>query len=226
MSTPTANVAQHLERTTDAGKLDLLTAMLVSEAQTEANGGPPMPLTIVFVERKTRCDETAEALNGDGVRAVALHGGLSQWEREGALRDFSSGQVKVLIATDVASRGLDIKGAARRAALFLSPSPPPPHTHTHAPRPAIRCALQNKRRACSALLPNPSFSHPKPFPTSKLPNPLPPPPPTPQASGTSSTWTCPSRSRTTCTASAARVRGSRGRAAARRALRARGGLKA
>jgi superfamily II DNA/RNA helicase len=41
-------------------------------------GGPPMPLTIVFVERKNRCDEVAQALAAEGVPAAALHGGLSQ----------------------------------------------------------------------------------------------------------------------------------------------------
>lgn len=41
-------------------------------------GAPAMPLTIVFVERKNRCNEVAEALNAEGVPALPLHGGLSQ----------------------------------------------------------------------------------------------------------------------------------------------------
>jgi ATP-dependent RNA helicase DDX5/DBP2 len=69
-----------------------------------------MPLTIVFVERKSKCDEVAAALQSEGVPAVALHGGLDQWQRESALKDFSAGLAKVLVATDVASRGLDVKG--------------------------------------------------------------------------------------------------------------------
>jgi ATP-dependent RNA helicase DDX5/DBP2 len=44
----------------------------------EQQGGPPMPLTIVFVERKTKCDEVAAALREDGIPANALHGGLGQ----------------------------------------------------------------------------------------------------------------------------------------------------
>lgn len=80
------------------------------EMQQSSSGGPPMTLTIVFVERKSKCDEVAEALNAEGVPSAALHGGLTQWEREAALKDFSEGKVKVLIATDVASRGLDVKG--------------------------------------------------------------------------------------------------------------------
>ena len=54
--------------------------------------------------------QVAELLRLAGLRAAALHGGLSQGEREGALRDFTKGDVLVLVATDVASRGLDIKG--------------------------------------------------------------------------------------------------------------------
>eukprot|EP00877_Chromochloris_zofingiensis_P000286 jgi/Chrzof1/10258/Cz04g34160.t1 len=110
VSVPTANVAQSLERTTEAQKLELLTALLQEEMQQSSSGGPPMTLTIVFVERKSKCDEVAEALNAEGVPSAALHGGLTQWEREAALKDFSEGKVKVLIATDVASRGLDVKG--------------------------------------------------------------------------------------------------------------------
>lgn len=110
VSTPTANVAQTLEHANDGTKLDLLGALLGEEMHASESGGPPMPLTVVFVERKTRCDEVAAALNEEGIPAVALHGGLGQNERENALKSFSQGTVKVLVATDVASRGLDIKG--------------------------------------------------------------------------------------------------------------------
>ncbi|MEW5298857.1 MAG: hypothetical protein WDW36_001934 [Sanguina aurantia] len=110
VSTPTANVAQTLEHSPEIDKLSLLIALLMEENSSEERGGPPMPLTIVFVERKSKCDGVAQALREEGLKAQALHGGLSQNDRESALRDFTRGVVKVLVATDVASRGLDIKG--------------------------------------------------------------------------------------------------------------------
>ena len=112
VSTPTANVSQHLEKVVEAAKLDRLCQLLLEE-QAEANTlGRPLPMTVVFVERKTKCDEVAELLTGEGIPAVALHGGRSQGEREHALASFAAGKVPVLVATDVASRGLDVKGIA------------------------------------------------------------------------------------------------------------------
>ena len=78
VSTPTANVAQTLERCEEPQKVELLCALLGEEMAAETTGGPPMPLTVVFVERKTRCDEVAAALCADGIPAVPLHGGLGQ----------------------------------------------------------------------------------------------------------------------------------------------------
>ena len=95
VSTPTANVTQALQKTTDAQKLDDVAAVLLEEARQAESSGQPMPLTIIFVERKARCDDVAELLRTEGLSALALHGGLSQWEREGALRDFTKGDVRV-----------------------------------------------------------------------------------------------------------------------------------
>ncbi|KAK9279376.1 hypothetical protein L1049_013055 [Liquidambar formosana] len=119
VSSPTANVSQILEKVSESEKLDRLLALLVEEASQAEGCGHPFPLTIVFVERKTRCDEVAEALVAQGLHAVALHGGRSQSEREAALRDFRNASTNILVATDVASRGLDVTGVAHVVNLDL-----------------------------------------------------------------------------------------------------------
>eukprot|EP01018_Ginkgo_biloba_P004560 Gb_40721 [translate_table: standard] len=119
VSSPTANVSQLLEKVSEGEKTDRLLALLVEESSQAEKTGQPLPLTIVFVERKTRCDEVTDALVAQGLRAVALHGGRSQGEREAALRDFRSGSTNILVATDVASRGLDVTGVAHVVNLDL-----------------------------------------------------------------------------------------------------------
>ncbi|KAH7840078.1 hypothetical protein Vadar_012354 [Vaccinium darrowii] len=58
--------------------IDRLLTLLVGESTQAERSGHPFPLTIVFVERKTRSDEVAEALVAQGLHPVALHGGRSQ----------------------------------------------------------------------------------------------------------------------------------------------------
>jgi ATP-dependent RNA helicase DDX5/DBP2 len=112
VSSPTANVTQSLEKIPEPQKLETLLSLLVEESDAAEQNQQPQPLTIVFVERKTKCDEVADALTAQGLRAVAIHGGRSQGEREAALRDFRKGERNILVATDVASRGLDVSGVA------------------------------------------------------------------------------------------------------------------
>eukprot|EP00915_Cephaloidophora_sp_WS-2016_P011752 GHVH01017159.1.p1 GENE.GHVH01017159.1~~GHVH01017159.1.p1 ORF type:complete len:588 (-),score=68.52 GHVH01017159.1:1197-2960(-) len=69
-------------------------------------------LTIVFVDTKRRCDNIANFLTDGNVGCVAIHGDKSQHEREHALGLFRSGAASVMVATDVASRGLDINNVA------------------------------------------------------------------------------------------------------------------
>ena len=66
--------------------------------------------TLVFVRTKRGADRLVEQLVTEGVRAAAIHGDLRQMNRERALADFSSGKLPVLVATDVAARGLHIEG--------------------------------------------------------------------------------------------------------------------
>jgi superfamily II DNA/RNA helicase len=79
--------------------VDKLLHLVMEEKQVAENSGHTLPLTIVFVERKARCDEVADALCQEGIYAAALHGGRSQFEREAALRDFRQGKISVLVAT-------------------------------------------------------------------------------------------------------------------------------
>lgn len=112
VSSPTANVTQTLEKVVDKEKMDRLLQLLVEESAAADSAGQPQPLTIVFVERKARCDEVTEALLAQGLKAASLHGGRSQGEREAALRDFRNSTINLLVATDVASRGLDVSGVS------------------------------------------------------------------------------------------------------------------
>jgi ATP-dependent RNA helicase DDX23/PRP28 len=65
---------------------------------------------IIFINAKKACNVIAREVEHAGYNCVVLHSDKSQDEREGALRDFKSGNVDLLIATDVAGRGLDING--------------------------------------------------------------------------------------------------------------------
>jgi superfamily II DNA/RNA helicase len=83
---------------TAEGKLDRLIEEL--EADRE--------LVLVFVRTKRGADRLARKLQARDVPALALHGDMSQGQRERALARFRSGKVKTLVATDVAARGLDL----------------------------------------------------------------------------------------------------------------------
>ncbi|MFH1785676.1 MAG: DEAD/DEAH box helicase [Candidatus Micrarchaeota archaeon] len=83
-----------------AEKLDRLKQILTSE---------PNSRTIVFVASKWQVEAVCHKLNRDGVNAKYLHGGKSQTQRERTLREFQEGRFRILIATDVAARGLHVE---------------------------------------------------------------------------------------------------------------------
>jgi ATP-dependent RNA helicase DeaD len=64
---------------------------------------------IVFCRTRNEVDELTESLNGRGYRAEALHGGLSQEQRDRVMKKFRANSADLLIATDVAARGLDVQ---------------------------------------------------------------------------------------------------------------------
>jgi ATP-dependent RNA helicase RhlE len=78
--------------------------VLVEELKAERN------LALVFVRTKHGADRLVKRLSREGVPAVAMHGNKSQRQREVALARFERGDVDVLVATDVAARGIDVAG--------------------------------------------------------------------------------------------------------------------
>src|SRR5581483_3673164 len=72
--------------------------------------GRDRDLTLVFVRTKHGADRLVKRLSAHGVSAMAMHGNKSQRQREQALDRFESGTVDTLVATDVAARGIDVRG--------------------------------------------------------------------------------------------------------------------
>jgi ATP-dependent RNA helicase DDX5/DBP2 len=68
-----------------------------------------IPKTIVFVSRKSSCDDLANKLWNAGFSVDSLHGDRQQFQRTKVMDQFKRGQLRVLVATDVAARGLDVK---------------------------------------------------------------------------------------------------------------------
>jgi ATP-independent RNA helicase DbpA len=79
--------------------------------------------SVVFCNRKNQCKELAEELWQQGFHALALHGDLEQRERDQVLIQFSNKSSSILVATDVAARGLDIKDLQAVINFELSPDP-------------------------------------------------------------------------------------------------------
>ena len=68
--------------------------------------------TVVFCDTKRVCDKVAESLQKLGAKASALHGDMAQAAREKALNKFAANDLRILVATDVAARGIDIDDVA------------------------------------------------------------------------------------------------------------------
>ena len=94
-----ATVSHRIHRVQHERKRDLLVHLL------KKNGDQ----TLVFCRTKRGSDRLCRHLTASGIRAAAIHGDKSQNARIQALRDFKSGRARVLVATDIAARGLDIE---------------------------------------------------------------------------------------------------------------------
>jgi ATP-dependent RNA helicase RhlE len=105
--TPVARTADRVDQkvvlVNQQEKTALLTVFLQSEQVERA---------LVFSRTKHGADKIVRMLGAAGIEANAIHGNKSQAQRERALAGFRSGQVKVLIATDIAARGIDIPGVS------------------------------------------------------------------------------------------------------------------
>lgn len=76
----------------------------------EILGGEGVDRAIVFTKTKRGADKVCNNLKADGIGAAAIHGDKTQGARRQALSDFSRGRVNVLVATDLAARGIDVDG--------------------------------------------------------------------------------------------------------------------
>jgi len=85
-------------------------------------------LALVFARTRTEVDELAEKLRGRGYQVEALHGGLSQDQRDRVMKRVRSGNVDLLVATDVAARGLDVEHLSH-VVNFNVPASPESYVH-------------------------------------------------------------------------------------------------
>src|SRR4051794_19094015 len=96
-------VDQFYVEASDREKPEALARVLKSERPDQA---------IIFVRTKIGADRLARALGDRGVRVKALHGDMSQGSRDGVMIAFKGGRERLLVATDIAARGLDISGVS------------------------------------------------------------------------------------------------------------------
>lgn len=100
-------------------KFDVLCRMLDTQSPD---------LAIVFGRTKRRVDELYEALNKRGYSAEGIHGDMTQARRDSVMRQFRDGTIDVLVATDVAARGLDISGVTH---VYNFDIPQDPESYVH-----------------------------------------------------------------------------------------------
>ena len=121
--TPPASTVERIDQrvifVSGGRKQDLLAQMLANPEVTRA---------IVFTRTKHGADKVMRGLVKSGIDAAAIHGNKSHNQRETALGQFKSGQCRVLIATDVASRGIDVDGISH---VFNYELPNVPESYVH-----------------------------------------------------------------------------------------------
>ncbi len=112
-------VEQYYVRAKDYEKFDVMTRLFDVQDPD---------LALIFGRTKRRVDELTRGLKARGYRAEGIHGDLTQQKRMSVLRQFKSGQLDFLVATDVAARGLDISGVTH---VYNYDIPQDPDSYAH-----------------------------------------------------------------------------------------------
>ncbi|TNJ60015.1 DEAD/DEAH box helicase [Paenibacillus hemerocallicola] len=112
-------IRQYVVETTDRQKKDTLVKLLMQN--------PPF-LAVIFCRTKIRAKKLAESLASDGLSVDELHGDLTQAKREAVMRRFRNAQLQLLVATDVAARGLDVDGVTH---VYNYDIPQDPESYIH-----------------------------------------------------------------------------------------------
>ena len=107
-ATTVEKIDQYVTFVQQAEKPALLTIMLRVGFGEKGN----MDRVLIFSRTKHGADRVVKQLNASGIASNAIHGNKSQPQRERALAEFKSGKVKILIATDIAARGIDVSGVS------------------------------------------------------------------------------------------------------------------
>lgn len=114
-----ATIQQFYTKARDNEKFDIMTRLLDVQNPKSA---------IVFGRTKRRVDELAKGLEMRGYVAEGIHGDLSQGKRMSVLKDFKKGNIDILVATDVAARGLDVSGLSH---VYNFDIPQDPESYVH-----------------------------------------------------------------------------------------------
>jgi len=121
--TPVASTAERVEQRLihiDASRKRVLLAELLRD--------PAIGRALVFARTKHGADRVAKHLVAEGIKAHAIHGDRSQGQRERALAEFRTGRAPILVATDIASRGIDVEGVTH---VFQFDLPDTPEAYVH-----------------------------------------------------------------------------------------------
>jgi ATP-dependent RNA helicase RhlE len=119
VATTVERVSQRVLHVEAAGKRGLLAKVLRAEG---------VERVLVFARTKHGADRVVKQLDQDGLAANAIHGNKSQGQRERALLDFKTGRAPILVATDIAARGIDVAGVTHVVQYDL---PDTPESYVH-----------------------------------------------------------------------------------------------